>query len=120
MYFYVLCWSLIICFVPNSLGSFPPKLNEFNPKRSQKIETKFSILCSPQEGSKPLQFEWRKNGYVLKDTDLNHKIDNSEDESLFTIFKLVPNDSANYSCLVRNQFGSDSQSTVLIVKGLPF
>ena len=119
MYFYVLCWSLIICFVPNSLGSFPPKLNEFNPKRSQKIETKFSILCSPQEGSKPLQFEWRKNGLVLKDTDPGFKIDSTEDESLFTISKLESKDSANYSCLVRNQFGKDIQSTVLTVKGLP-
>ena len=120
MYLSVLCLSIIIfSFIPKSLQNISPKLEEFNPKRSQKVETKFSLHCSPQEGSKPFQFEWRKNGLVLKDTDPGFKIDSNGDESLFTIFKLDPKDSANYSCMVRNKFGQDSQSTALIVKGLP-
>ena len=121
MYFSILCLSILIFgFIPNSLQNILPKLDEFPPKRSQKIETKFSLFCSPQEGSKPFQFEWRKNGLVLKDTDPGFKIDSTEDESLFTIFKLERKDSANYSCQVRNKFGKDIQSTVLTVKGLPF
>ena len=120
MNFFIWCWSFIlICLIPDSLQNILPKLDEFQPKRSQKVGTKLLIVCSPQEGSKPFQFEWRKNGLVVKDTDPGYKIDSNEDESLFTISKLESKDSANYSCLVRNQFGKDIQSTVLTVKGLP-
>jgi len=84
---------------------------------SQNIDTKFKVFCSVQTGSKPFLFEWLKNGHILP-FGANYQVESSEDDSLLTIFKLSPNDSGNYSCVAKNQFGSDSQSTLLSVKGL--
>ena len=100
-------------------ASIAPKLVEVKPKIFQDLETKFNILCSIQKGTKPLQFEWRKNTKVLKGSNANIRIQDFEDNSLLIINQLSSNDSARYTCTVRNQFGSDSQSTELSVKGLP-
>ena len=96
----------------------PPKLEEFKHRRTQNIGTKFTMFCSPQEGIRPFHYEWFKNGQILPKSSSNHRIEMSEDNSLFIVHQLTPNDSANFSCSVRNQFGSDSQYTLLTVKGL--
>ena len=100
-----------------------PRIEEIIQKRLQNVGTKFTILCSLQEGARPVLFEWYKNGHLLLTPTSNfnsHRIATSEDESHFIIEKLSESDSANYSCSVRNKFGSDTQFTVLTVKGLTF
>lgn len=98
-------------------ANIAPKLDEFKLKRFQDLETKFNLLCSIQKGTKPLQFEWQKNNEVLKSSNANLRIQNFEDNSLLIIDRLSTDDSARYTCTVRNKFGSDSQSTELSVKG---
>ena len=100
-------------------ANIAPKLAEGKPKIFQDRETKFNIFCSIQKGTKPFQFEWRKNTKVLKGSNANIRIQDFEDNSLLIINQLSSNDSARYTCTVRNHFGSDSQSTELSVKGLP-
>ncbi len=79
----------------------------------------FRLFCSVQSGSKPLFFQWAKSGQILSTgPQTNYKIDNSEDQSIFKIISVIRADSGNYSCAVKNAFGSDIQSAVLIVKGL--
>ena len=95
-----------------------PKLVTFHSRLSQNEGTKLKILCSMQEGSKPVSFEWHKNGNRLKDSSIDHKIDYSDDDSLLTIYELSSDSNANFSCTVRNEFGKDTQSTWLTVKGL--
>lgn len=97
-----------------------PKLEEFKPKRFLNVGSKFAIFCSPHEGSKPFRFEWHKNGHLLSPSSSarSYHIDTSEDDSRLVIESLSPLDSANYSCSVRNDHGSDTQFTVLAVKGL--
>ena len=114
------CFGFILtfCQITYSYQNVSPKLDEFHPKRSQKVGTKFSILCSPQEGSKPFQFGWLKNGIIFEDSSSKYKIDTTEDASLLMISSLSVYDTANYTCTVRNSFGDDSQSTFLTVKGL--
>lgn len=97
----------------------PPKLEEFKPKRYQNIKTKFSLFCFTNEGTKPIQFEWRKNGHhVQNNSNSLLRIETSEDRSVLLIEQLSLFDSGNYSCQVRNDFGHDSQFTLLTVKGL--
>lgn len=69
------------------------------------------------EGSKPFEFRWLKNDHSLSDNDYKINIINYEDESQLIIDKLDRNDPGNYSCIVRNSFGTDIQSTILSVKG---
>jgi len=90
-------------------------------QRNQTEGSYFQLFCTIQEGSLPLFFEWSKNGKSLKASpDVNYKIESSDRFSTFTIAKIDRNDSGNYTCIVRNAFGSDSQSVLLSIKGRNF
>lgn len=86
------------------------------PNHSQKIGTKFKILCSLQQGSSPFRFEWEKNSHLLQDSQVN--VETDEDGSVLIIRKLEVSHSGNYSCAVRNDHGIDTKWTVLTVTGL--
>ncbi len=79
----------------------------------------FRLLCQSSAGTKPLFFQWNKNGNILANTpESEYKIENNDDYSLFTIKSVDRSDSGNYSCFVRNAFGTDIKSALLDVKGL--
>ena len=64
-------------------------------------------------------FQWSRDGQIIKpNSDLSYKIDNFDKYSTFSIAKIDRKDSGNYSCVVRNGFGSDSQNVLLTVKGM--
>ena len=104
-----------------SASNLAPKLSELIPQRSQDAGTRLKIFCAVQKGQKPFEFEWYKNDQLISTKYHNHKyqIDSDDDTSHLAITNLDLNDSANYSCTVRNDHGSDLQTTILIVKGLP-
>ena len=98
-----------------------PKLVELKSKQSFSIGKRFKIFCYLEEGSKPYRFEWRKDGQLIPlSTTEHYLIETSKDSSWLTIDTLLYKDMGNYSCSVRNNFGSDVQNTFLSVKGLPF
>jgi hypothetical protein len=81
--------------------------------------TSFTLLCSIQKGSYPLFFQWLKNGQVLTSApEANFKLDTSERHNILTIAEVHRNDAGNYTCVVRNAFGSDSQNVLLDVRGI--
>jgi len=87
--------------------------------RNQTEGSSVVLLCTAQEGSRPLSFEWARSGQTIHpNSNPNYKIENSEIFSTFTIPTISRRDSANYSCLVRNNFGSDSQYSLLSVNGI--
>ena len=105
----------------NSQSLLAPKLVPVLNHRTQAVNTYFQILCSVLEGSKPLFFEWSRNGQSIRSGPaVKHRIDNSEMFSTFIIESVEKIDAGNYSCLVKNAVGSDSQSVLLIVKGKGF
>jgi hypothetical protein len=70
-------------------------------------------------GTKPVFFQWSKNGIDLTNrSDLRFRIETFKDYSQFGIETVDRSDSGNYSCIARNAFGTDTQSALLIVKGL--
>ncbi|RWR98355.1 cell adhesion molecule-like protein, partial [Dinothrombium tinctorium] len=77
--------------------------------------TKFFSACYIKKGSKPIFFQWLKNGHVLNEDD-EIKIESSEDVSLFTIKHVKLNDAGNYTCVAKNAIGADSSTVVLTVK----
>jgi len=96
-----------------------PKLVEFKPNQQFNTGQKFKLFCYLYEGSRPITFEWFKNGLILSTNISNSRfrIDTSEDESHFTIDRLQNDDSGTYSCSAQNNLGFDRQSTLLLVKG---
>ena len=102
----------------NSEKILPPKLIPVINQRTQPARTNFQILCSVLEGSQPLFFEWSKNGQSIKSRpDVKYRIDNLDMSSTLSIKSIDRIDAGNYSCLVKNSIGSDSQTVLLIIKG---
>lgn len=70
----------------------------------------------PSQGSPPFRFSWRKDDSELSSRD-GLKIVNDEDVSSSIAFKSVrAEDSGNYSCTVRNDYGADQFAAVLSVR----
>ena len=76
------------------------------------------VMCSAQQGSQPLFFEWFKNGDPIKPgPKVDYRIENSKIFSTLAIERISRTDNGNYTCLVKNVAGTDSQNVLLIVKG---
>ena len=99
-----------------------PRLDEFKANRNLKEGTKFTILCTILEGSSPFEIEWQFNDHLLNaKSNSDYRIDQIEDDQFrFTISKLNANHSGSYSCIARNDFGFDRQTTHLTVTGLSY
>jgi len=94
-------------------------LSPFVQKRVLTEGSSYLLVCHDSSGTKPVFFQWNKNGITLSNNpESKFKIENNDDNSQFRIEKLNRSDSGNYSCIARNAFGTDIQSTLLIVKGL--
>jgi hypothetical protein len=92
----------------------------FPPQTILPENTSFRLLCYSSSGTKPLYFQWHKNGHLLSSNEhSNYKIETSNDnpQSILIIQKVVGNDAGNYSCICTNAFGNDIQYSSLIVKG---
>jgi len=86
---------------------------------NQTEEKKVQIFCAIEKGSTPLFFQWYKNNQILAtNLESNFRIDTTSDNSNLVISKVHRSDSGNYSCIVRNSFGSDSQNVMLNVRGI--
>ncbi len=89
------------------------------PKSELSEGSSFRLLCHTSAGTKPVFYQWNKNGLSLANNpESSYKIETFEDNSQFVIKNVDRSDSGNYSCIARNAFGTDSQSAQLIVKGL--
>ena len=98
-----------------------PKLGYYvkTSRKNQTIGSYFSVYCTIEEGSLPVFFEWFKDSKPLKaNPGFNYKIEISEMSSTFSIKKVNKNEQGNYTCAVKNPFGSDSQNVILNIKGL--
>lgn len=74
------------------------------------------IVCNAFTGSKPVFFEWTKNGDKLVQS-AKIKVEVIDAISMLTLKNLSKDDSALFTCSAKNALGTDSTSTQLIVKG---
>ena len=96
-----------------------PKLTPLLSPRTQIEGSSFNVFCALEYGSLPVFFEWTKSGHTIKTgPEVSYKIENSKKLSTLTIDEITKVDSDNYSCIVRNSVGTDTQSVLLNVKGI--
>lgn len=95
-----------------------PKILEV-PKQTELLwKTTHVILCNLAAGTKPVFFEWHKDGQKIV-ANKNIRIENSEFSSILMLMNLDSISSGIYNCNARNAFGSDTVTTRIIVKGFP-
>jgi len=84
----------------------PPELLKLFDRKNLEEGQKLTVTCSTTKGSKPLTFEWLKDGHLLAVE--KYRINNDEDYSMLKIDSLNSVDGGNYTCKASNAFGSDS------------
>lgn len=87
--------------------SFPPALKEGE---------RGSAVCAIRSGDTPLDFEWLKDGQVITETK-NLKIQSVMESSFLVISSVTSESSGNYTCIVKNAYGSDKFTASLAVTG---
>lgn len=90
-----------------------PKLSPLAEYTKVIQHTSHTILCSLISGSKPVFFQWNKNGSPIDSGSFSSN-------ALFSALafeNITSADAGTYLCLVKNAFGSDSTQTRIDVKG---
>ncbi|XP_055938216.1 cell adhesion molecule Dscam2-like [Argiope bruennichi] len=78
-----------------------------------------SAICTIRSGDRPLEFQWLKNGEKIIPND-NIDIQSVRDtSSILTIESVSSQSSGNYTCIVKNSFGSDRYTANLAVSAPP-
>ncbi|RWS18612.1 Down syndrome cell adhesion molecule-like protein Dscam2, partial [Leptotrombidium deliense] len=79
-----------------------------------------SILCAIETGSEPFTFKWFKNGNLISDYQTKKfKISNAALTSHLHFQNIEIENEGNYTCVVHNEFGSDSIYILVSVKVAP-
>ena len=96
-----------------------PKINPFSFPPVVEINTPFvGVSCVLSAGTKPISFEWLKNGQSLNDNnDPSVTIRNEDMYSVLELKALTVNDVGNYTCIATNSQGSDQFTALLLMRG---
>ena len=96
-----------------------PKLGQVFNNAKRNVNASLQVICGVEQGAQPLFFEWFKNSQIIKSgLGLKWKIETSNKFSTLIIDRIDKEDAGNYSCLVKNIYGSDSIHVLLTVKGI--
>ena len=77
-------------------------------------------MCLSITKTKPVSFEWLKNGQKITGQEENIRINTVNEVSALVFDPVTVNDSGNYTCSAANSHGADKFTAVLEVKGIDF
>ena len=99
-----------------------PQIFKMISHSTQPISSTFFLTCNVIKGARSLHFQWFKDDLQLENTTMTNDkqimIESKYQMSHLTIPEIKVDHAGNYSCVSTNQFGSDTQWTVLQVLGL--
>lgn len=96
-----------------------PEVTQFSPLYMVEDKESYQITCNLVKGTKPILFEWFKNGRKLTSGSVTGLvIDNKPSSSSLTFQEFSTGSAGNYSCRTQNRDGSDQTFTILQIKGL--
>lgn len=110
------CYSSISS--DSELDKSVPKLGQEVSSVTRDLDSNLQILCGVEKGAQPLFFEWFKQGQLIRSgSAAKYEIETSKRSSTLFIEHITKEDAGNYSCIVKNAYGSDSINVLLTVKG---
>lgn len=92
----------------NLKEGIPPAITKHPVDKSIRIEKGLSLFCAATGKPKP-RIRWKKNGKTIT-TDDRIKIRVTDSGSKLRIKDAIPQDSGNYHCVAKNNFGHESSS----------
>lgn len=98
------------------LFSESPRIQPFNLATHFRTGDKVTILCAIKSGSPPFHFSWLKNSHTLNKEEAAEVIQLKEFSNLI-LPPLTLASRGNYTCHVKNNYGSDSHTEHLNVVG---
>src|SRR6218665_1154055 len=94
-----------------------PELIPFMSSLNVEQNEPYQLICGLSKGSKPIQFQWFKDGFKLESSS-SILIDSNPSFSNLKIVSLQHEHSGNYTCSAESPEGTDRTWTFLQVKGL--
>lgn len=107
----VLLFDHIYCVPPHII---PIRLPE-NLEKDQRL----AVTCTVAKGSLPIAFTWRKDDEFLNQNDDLKLVHNDDYQETLQISKLDGIHVGNYTCAVKNAFGSDQMAVAVVLKFKP-
>ena len=107
---------VILFLIFDQINARKPVISPFASRFSVEKNELFQLTCSVVQGTKPIEFQWFKDGSKLK-AGSNWNIETKSVSSILTFESVQIQHSGNYSCLIQNPEGRDQSSTLLQVKG---
>ncbi|GFV73983.1 titin, partial [Trichonephila clavipes] len=96
-----------------------PEIEKFHFKENVKEGDFVSVVCLVKTGAQPITFLWYKNGNELIISNKKMSIENSPVISALILNSVTTENDGNYTCVAKNNFGSDRHSAVLKIKASP-
>jgi len=94
-----------------------PVVSPFAPKFVIEQNELFQLTCSIVQGSKPISFQWFKDGSKLA-TGSDYSIDTKPVSSVLSFEAIKTKNSGNFTCQISNSEGRSQTSTFISVQGL--
>ncbi|KAF8793264.1 Down syndrome cell adhesion molecule-like [Argiope bruennichi] len=94
----------------------PPIIQPFSFPETASQGQRVTAACGILQGSKPLTFQWMKDGKEIINVP-NTSVDIQAEYSVLTISPASKSNAGNYTCIVRNSFGQHSHDAAFTLKG---
>ncbi|KAG8173214.1 hypothetical protein JTE90_023107 [Oedothorax gibbosus] len=109
---------ILLIIEASSTANNPPILAPFSFPPALKEGERGSATCTIRSGDTPLEFTWLKDGQDVRDIE-GVRIKSDLDSSFLIIPFVTSKSSGNYTCIVKNAFGSDRYTSTLAVSAPP-
>mgnify|MGYP002652816059 CR=1 FL=1 len=109
---------IILCVFIKIILAKAPEVVPFGTILNVEQFEQYLLLCTVSKGTKPIQFEWFKNGAKIDSSNSEILLESKPFSSNVLFENVQPEYSGNYSCKASNSDGYDFISTILQVKGL--
>ena len=109
----------MLCIALPSYSAVPPTIRPFNFPSDLSLGSRTRLTCEAAKGDLPLSFQWQYQGRDLNKISDIKVLSMDSFSSTISIPMVKAKHGGNYTCSVKNTFGSAHYSAVLIVNGKP-